>query len=70
MSVGEIRDFLGVDSLAYLELGRLTTATGASVGSFCTACLSGNYPVPVPLGDSKLALEDDLSIDDVDPAAR
>src|SRR3954447_25398609 len=59
MSVGEIRDYLGVDSLAYLELDRLTTATGASADSFCTACLSGNYPVPVPLTDSKLALEDD-----------
>jgi amidophosphoribosyltransferase len=58
MSVGEIRDFLGVDSLAYLELDRLTAATGASSDSFCTACLSGNYPVPVPLDDSKLALED------------
>ena len=41
MSVGEIRDFLGVDSLAYLELDRLTAATGASPDSFCTACLSG-----------------------------
>jgi amidophosphoribosyltransferase len=59
MSVGEIRDYLGVDSLAYLELDRLTTATGASANSFCTACLSGVYPVPVPLTDSKLALEDD-----------
>src|SRR6201999_3515781 len=59
MSVGEIRDYLGVDSLAYLELDRLVTATGASPGSFCTACLSGVYPVPVPLTDSKLALEDD-----------
>jgi amidophosphoribosyltransferase len=57
MSVGEIRDYLGVDSLAYLDLDRLVTATGASPGSFCTACLSGNYPVPVPLGDAKLALE-------------
>ena len=59
MSVGEIRDYLGVDSLAYLELDRLTAATGASSDSFCTACLSGDYPVPVPLDDSKLALEDD-----------
>ncbi len=61
MSVGEIRDFLGVDSLAYLELDRLIAATGASADSFCTACLSGDYPVPVPLTDSKLALEDDLA---------
>jgi amidophosphoribosyltransferase len=59
MSVGEIRDYLGVDSLAYLELDRLTGATGGSPDSFCTACLSGVYPVPVPIADSKLALEDD-----------
>ncbi|HEX6310495.1 MAG TPA: amidophosphoribosyltransferase [Acidimicrobiia bacterium] len=58
MSVGEIRDYLGVDSLAYLELERLLTATGASPGSFCTACLSGDYPVPVPESDAKLVLED------------
>lgn len=59
MSVGEIRDFLGVDSLAYLELDRLLTATGASPASFCTACLSGEYPVPVPEADAKLVLEED-----------
>jgi amidophosphoribosyltransferase len=61
MSVGEIRDFLGVDSLAYLELDRLLTATGASPTSFCTACLSGEYPVPVPETDAKLVLEEDGS---------
>ena len=58
MSVGEIADFLRVDSLAYLELDRLVTATGAGQGSFCTACLSGDYPVPVrELADAKLVLE-------------
>jgi amidophosphoribosyltransferase len=62
MSVGEIRDLIGVDSLAYLDLDRLIAATGASPGSFCTACLSGEYPIPIPeLGvagsDSKLVLE-------------
>ena len=76
LSVGEIADFLKADSLAYLELDRLTTATGASAGSFCTACLSGSYPVPVPLTDSKLALEDDgpdtepAVAPDVSPAPR
>jgi amidophosphoribosyltransferase len=57
LSVGEIKDFLKVDSLAYLEIDRLTTATGAPPEAFCTACLTGVYPVPVPLGDSKLVLE-------------
>jgi amidophosphoribosyltransferase len=57
MAVGEIADFLKVDSLAYLELDRLITATGVRGGSFCTACLSGDYPVPVPDADAKLVLE-------------
>jgi amidophosphoribosyltransferase len=68
MSVGEIRDFLGVDSLAYLDLDRLTMATGASPDSFCTACLSGIYPVPVPFADSKHALED-LQVTDAGSSA-
>jgi amidophosphoribosyltransferase len=47
LSVGEIADYLGVDSLSYLDLPGLLTATGAPPTSFCTACLSGDYPVPV-----------------------
>ena len=57
MSVGEIADYLGVDSLAYLDLERLVAATGSPRESFCTACFSGDYPVPVPDHDTKLALE-------------
>ncbi len=57
MSVGEIRDYLGVDSLAYLDLDRLVEATGSAGSSFCTACFTGDYPVPVPEYDTKLALE-------------
>src|SRR5207247_1308895 len=36
MSVGEIKDFLSVDSLAYLDLDRLISATGAGAEGFCT----------------------------------
>jgi len=58
LSVGEIADYLKVDSLAYLELDRLVRATGTSGQSFCTACLTGDYPVPVPdLADAKFVLE-------------
>jgi amidophosphoribosyltransferase len=58
LSVGEIADYLKVDSLAYLELDRLTAATDSPAESFCTACLSGVYPVPVPdVEDAKLVLE-------------
>ena len=57
-SVEEITQFLGVDSLAYLELNPLIKATGASTDGFCTACLSGSYPTEVPVADAKFVLED------------
>ena len=57
MSVGEISDYLGVESLAYLDLDRLVAATGSPREAFCTACFTGDYPVPVPDHDTKLALE-------------
>jgi amidophosphoribosyltransferase len=62
MSVGEICDYIGADSLAYLELDRLVRATGAPGESFCSACLTGNYPVAVPEGLAKEMLEDHADV--------
>lgn len=56
-SVDEIAAVLDVDSLVYLELENLIEATGADEDTFCTACLSGNYPTDVPITDSKFLLE-------------
>ena len=58
MSVGEIAEYLQVDSLAYLDLARLVAATGVAAQSFCDACFTGSYPVPVPDQDTKLVLEE------------
>jgi len=49
MSVEEIRDYLNVDTLAYLAIDRLVAATGAVGAGFCDACLTGAYPVEVPV---------------------
>ncbi len=57
MEVGEIALYLGVDSLAYLDLDHLVEATGSPRESFCTACFTGDYPVPVPEYDTKHVLE-------------
>jgi amidophosphoribosyltransferase len=57
-AVDEVRDFVGADSLAYLSLDSLVTATGAPANSFCRACFDGRYPVPVGEEEpSKFALE-------------
>jgi amidophosphoribosyltransferase len=64
LTVSEIRDYLGCDTLAYLDLDRLVTATGVASRGFCSACLTGSYPVPVP----EARVEDDLpSVDLVHP---
>jgi amidophosphoribosyltransferase len=49
LEVGEIREYVGADSLAYLNLDALKEATGAPAAGFCDACLTGDYPVPVEL---------------------
>tara|TARA_B100000579_G_C22842318_1_gene862303 strand:- start:1648 stop:3138 length:1491 start_codon:yes stop_codon:yes gene_type:complete len=48
LTMDEIREYLGVNSIAYLELDRLIDATGAAGAGFCTACLNGQYPVEIP----------------------
>ncbi|HET6963276.1 MAG TPA: amidophosphoribosyltransferase [Acidimicrobiales bacterium] len=46
LTVPEIEEYLGADSLAYLGLDALKKATGAVGAGFCDACLTGNYPTP------------------------
>jgi amidophosphoribosyltransferase len=43
----EIRRYLGADSLAYLSLEGLYAFTQGRSESFCDACFSGAYPVPL-----------------------
>ncbi|MCB1003989.1 MAG: amidophosphoribosyltransferase [Acidimicrobiales bacterium] len=57
LTVDEIREYLGVDTLAYLSLDRLVEATGVVGAGFCTACLTGEYPVHIPESLHKGVLE-------------
>jgi amidophosphoribosyltransferase len=57
LTVDEIRDFLNVDSIAFITLDRLIASTGANGAGFCDACFTGNYPVEVPVALSKGVLE-------------
>lgn len=57
LTVEEIREYLNVDTLAYLTLDRLVEATGAVGAGFCDACLTSEYPVEVPVTLRKHVLE-------------
>jgi amidophosphoribosyltransferase len=46
-TVEQIRDFLGVDSLAYLSLEGMLAAAKTVNSDFCHACFSGDYPIPI-----------------------
>ncbi len=56
MSIQEIADYIGVDSLGYLSLDALIRATGVEDKGFCTGCLSGRYPVAADTTAGKNAL--------------
>ncbi|AOY79671.1 amidophosphoribosyltransferase [Moorena producens JHB] len=59
-SVAEIANYIGVDSLAYLSWEGMMLATEKDSKSFCSACFTGHYPVPLSeeLKRSKLMLEE------------
>ena len=57
MTVEEIRQYVGADSLGYLSLEGLVRAVGLPKNDFCMACFTGDYPIPVQLEMDKLVLE-------------
>jgi amidophosphoribosyltransferase len=60
LTVEEIRDFVGADSLAFLSLDALVSTTRRPRASLCRACFDGEYPIPVP-GEQRDAGKDVLS---------
>jgi amidophosphoribosyltransferase len=57
MTVAEIGEYIGADSIAYLSLPALLESIDRPGEGFCTGCLTGRYPVNVQMGMDKLVLE-------------
>ena len=53
MAPEEIREHVGADSLAFLDMRNLVQAVGLPKTNFCTACFDNRYPIEVP-SDVKL----------------
>ena len=57
-TVDQIRQFLEVDSLAYLSLeGMLACGKAHPPEAYCTACWSGQYKIPIDNPQSKFSFE-------------
>ena len=54
-SIEEIRQFIEADSLAYLSLDGMLAAVSGPRDSYCTACWTGDYRVPIIPGDRRQA---------------
>ncbi len=59
-SIEEISSYLEVDSLAYLAPKKMLSCAIHPDKDYCTACFTGDYPVPVRHQRSKMDLEGDL----------
>jgi amidophosphoribosyltransferase len=53
--VEEIRAAIGADSLAYLSLQGMLGAVSGPPESYCTACWTGDYRVPIAAADRRQA---------------
>jgi amidophosphoribosyltransferase len=60
LTVDEMRDRIGADSLAFLSLDGMMRAVGASEG-YCNACFTGHYPIAVEEAQAKLSFEGALA---------
>jgi amidophosphoribosyltransferase len=53
----EMADYLGVDSIGYLDIDGMVRATGLPMNEFCLACFNGRYPVPIDRELDKFIIE-------------
>ena len=59
LEVEEIRRSIGADSLGYVSLDGLISATQVASERLCSACFTGEYPIRIPedMSEGKLRLE-------------
>ena len=56
-TLDEIREYLGADSIGYLDVPAMVRATKQPANAFCLACFTGDYPVPVDANADKFIME-------------
>lgn len=54
MTLGQIRKFVGAESVSYLSYEGMIRATGLPENVFCTSCFTGQYPIDIGLHAKKI----------------
>lgn len=57
MTRDEIREYLGADSIGYLDVDGMVRATGLEKRGFCMACFNGEYPLAYDEAFDKYVME-------------
>lgn len=57
LKLDEIREYLGADSIGYLDVAGMVRATQRAREKFCLACFTGDYPLPVDPKLDKFIME-------------
>ncbi len=63
-TIEQIRLHIGADTLGYLSLDGMLRAAQGAPGEFCTACYTGQYPVPLHASQRRFAGTARLPFDD------
>ncbi|MBL4850066.1 MAG: amidophosphoribosyltransferase [Planctomycetes bacterium] len=58
--MAEITRRLGVDTMGYLSVEGMLAELSKPKDSYCTACWTGNYPIPIPEGTGKKSCGEEL----------
>ena len=53
----QIKEFLDVDSIGYISLEGMLSCASLPKEHYCTACWSGNYPIPIQTVVNKFTME-------------
>lgn len=57
MTLDELANYIGCSSLGFLSVEGAQNSVAGSTEGFCTACFTGDYPLAIPEGLSKNALD-------------
>ena len=61
-SVDEIREQIGADSLGFISVDGMVTATQQAQDRLCTACFTGEYPIEPPVNARHLLLQQPVEV--------